>query len=47
LRALLNHDLSGTETGRWLRESGVEAKFRKDLEAQAGIAARNQALGAR
>jgi 2-phospho-L-lactate/phosphoenolpyruvate guanylyltransferase len=47
LRALLNHDLSGTETGRWLRESGVEAKFKKDLEAQVGIAARNEALGAR
>jgi hypothetical protein len=27
LRALLEHDLSGTETGRWLRASGVEAKF--------------------
>jgi 2-phospho-L-lactate guanylyltransferase len=47
LRALLNHDLSGTETGRWLRESGVAAKLRKDLQAQAGIAANNQALGAR
>jgi 2-phospho-L-lactate guanylyltransferase len=47
LRALLEHDLTGTETGRWLRESGVEAKFRKDLEAQAGIAAKNQAIGAR
>jgi 2-phospho-L-lactate guanylyltransferase len=27
LRALLRNDLSGTETGRWLRESGVEARF--------------------
>jgi 2-phospho-L-lactate guanylyltransferase len=42
LRALLEHDLTGTETGRWLRESGIEAKFRKDLETQAGIAASNQ-----
>jgi 2-phospho-L-lactate/phosphoenolpyruvate guanylyltransferase len=28
LRALLKHDLRGTETGRWLAESGVEARFR-------------------
>jgi 2-phospho-L-lactate guanylyltransferase len=27
LRALLEHDLSGTETGRWLRASGVGARF--------------------
>ena len=39
LRALLEHDLSGTETGRWLRDSGVEAKFRANLEARARLAA--------
>lgn len=47
LRALLEHDLTGTETGRWLRESGVAAKLRNDLRAQAGMAANNQAIGAR
>jgi 2-phospho-L-lactate guanylyltransferase len=35
LRALLQHDLSGTETGRWLRESGVEARFRQHRKAEA------------
>jgi len=35
LRALLEYDLSGTETGRWLRESGVEARFRSHLKAGA------------
>ncbi len=39
LRALLAHDLHGTETGRWLRDSGVEAKFRTNLEARARFAA--------
>lgn len=47
LRALLEHDLTGTETGRWLRESGVAARLRKDLEGQAGMAANKQTLGAR
>lgn len=47
LRALLKHDLAGTETGRWLRESGVEAKLQRDLEAQAGIPADSQALRVR
>lgn len=47
LLALLKHDLTGTETGRWLRESGVEAKLRKDLEAQTGIAVKNQTIGVR
>lgn len=46
LRALLEHDLTGTETGRWLRESGVAARLRKDLQGQAGMAANKQALGA-
>jgi 2-phospho-L-lactate guanylyltransferase len=35
LRALLKYDLGGTETGRWLRESGVEARFRQHLKAGA------------
>ena len=35
LRALLKNDLSGTETGRWLHESGVEARFRSHLKAGA------------
>src|SRR6266581_6034699 len=39
LRALLEHDLSGTETGRWLRDSGVDAKFRANREARARFAA--------
>jgi 2-phospho-L-lactate guanylyltransferase len=35
LRALLKNDLSGTETGRWLRESGVEARLRQHRKAGA------------
>jgi 2-phospho-L-lactate guanylyltransferase len=35
LRVLLKSDLSGTETGRWLRESGVETRFRSHLKAGA------------
>ena len=35
LRALLGHDLSGTATGRWLRASGVEAKFLPNMRAGA------------
>src|SRR5713226_2645486 len=35
LRALLAHDLSATETGRWLRASGVEAKFLPNMRAGA------------
>jgi 2-phospho-L-lactate guanylyltransferase len=35
LRALLQHDLSATETGRWLLESGVGVRFRKNLRAEA------------
>jgi 2-phospho-L-lactate/phosphoenolpyruvate guanylyltransferase len=40
LRALLEHDLNATETGRWLRDSGVEAKFRLSVAAATRIAAR-------
>ena len=35
LRALLGHDLSGTETGRWLSASGVEAKLLPNIRAGA------------
>jgi 2-phospho-L-lactate guanylyltransferase len=35
LRALLAHDLNAAETGRWLRESGVEARLRSHLSAGA------------
>jgi 2-phospho-L-lactate guanylyltransferase len=35
LRALLKNELSGTETGQWLRESGVEARFRPHGKAEA------------
>lgn len=41
LRALLEHDLSGTETGRWLRASGVEGKFRRATAGSARIAAKS------
>jgi 2-phospho-L-lactate guanylyltransferase len=40
LRALLKQDLSATETGRWLRESGLEVKFRTDVEVASRIAAK-------
>jgi 2-phospho-L-lactate/phosphoenolpyruvate guanylyltransferase len=35
LRALLRNDLSGTATGRWLRESRVEARLRQHRKAGA------------
>src|SRR5438445_8963365 len=35
LRALLGHDLSGTQTGLWLYDSGVAAKFLPNLQAGA------------
>ena len=35
LRALLEHDLAATETGWWLRASGVEDRFRSHPEAGA------------
>ena len=40
LRALLQHDLTGTETGRWLHESGVASRFRQNSEPQTIAAAR-------
>jgi 2-phospho-L-lactate guanylyltransferase len=47
LRALLEHDLAGTETGRWLHATGLHAKFRNSSEGKAKIASRNHAIGAR
>ncbi len=41
LRALLKHDLSGTATGRWLRESGVQARYRPQIAKAAKFAAEN------
>jgi 2-phospho-L-lactate guanylyltransferase len=38
LRALLGHDLSGTETGRWLGASGVGARFVAGVRAEAASA---------
>ncbi len=35
LRTLLEHDLTGTETGRWLHASGIAAKFSPALRAGA------------
>jgi 2-phospho-L-lactate/phosphoenolpyruvate guanylyltransferase len=46
LRTLLKYDLSATETGRWLRGSGLQMKFRPDMETAARIAARAGAPGA-
>jgi len=41
LRVLLKYDLSGTATGRWLRESGVEARYRLPIAKAAKFAAQN------
>src|SRR5438093_3146896 len=38
LRALLEHDLSATETGRWLHASGVAARFLPNMRAGAASA---------
>ena len=35
LRTLLEHDLTGTETGRWLHASGIAAKFTPTLRTGA------------
>jgi 2-phospho-L-lactate guanylyltransferase len=40
LRALLQHDLSGTETGAWLRESGVLERLRLGSTTGASVAAK-------
>ena len=39
LRALLQHDLSGTQTGAWLQNSGLSKKLRPESITGAGIAA--------
>jgi 2-phospho-L-lactate/phosphoenolpyruvate guanylyltransferase len=41
LRVLLKHDLSGTATGNWLRESGLEARYRPPSAKAAKFAAEN------
>src|SRR5690348_1418234 len=40
LRVLLENDLSGTETGRWLRESGVAARLQQDMQPGARLSAK-------
>lgn len=47
LRALLEHDLSATKTGQWLRETGLDAKLRKNAEHKPKTAAEKQAMRAR
>jgi 2-phospho-L-lactate guanylyltransferase len=39
LRALLKNDLSGTETGGWLRESGVESRYQRQIAKAAKFGA--------
>ena len=39
LRALLQHDLSGTQTGAWLQDSGLSEKLRPESITGASIAA--------
>ena len=40
LRALLQHDLSGTETGAWLRESGISERLLLGSATGASVAAK-------
>lgn len=46
LRALLEHDLTGTQTGRWLQESGIASRFGPSSKSPALAAIPNQVLGA-
>jgi 2-phospho-L-lactate guanylyltransferase len=39
LRALLRHDLSGTETGTWLREHGIQERLQADSTVSLRFAA--------
>jgi hypothetical protein len=39
LRALVQHDLSGTQTGAWLLNSGLLKKLRLDSTTGASVAA--------
>ena len=41
LRELLKYDLSGTVTGRWLRESGVQARYQSQIAKAAKFTAGN------
>lgn len=41
LRALLEHDLSATATGRWLQATGLDLKLRNDGKKASGVAAGN------
>lgn len=41
LRALLEYDLGRTATGLWLRETGLDRKFRVHRSKEAGVAAGN------
>ena len=47
LRILLEKDLSGTETGRWLRESGAAARLQQDMQPGARLSAKARFSGAR
>jgi 2-phospho-L-lactate guanylyltransferase len=38
LRALLERDLTGTETGRWLKETGLDVRFRRDTKRASAAA---------
>jgi len=40
LRALLQHDLSGTETGIWLRQGGVLARLQRNSPTEFRVAAK-------
>lgn len=46
LRALLKHDLTGTQTGHWLHETGLDAKFRKSTGNETRVCAKKQTIGA-
>jgi 2-phospho-L-lactate guanylyltransferase len=41
LRALLQHDLSGTHTGAFLSESGIAARFQSEFTLGAGVGAKS------
>jgi len=41
LLELLKYDLSGTVTGRWLRESGVQARYQPQIAKAAKFTAGN------
>jgi 2-phospho-L-lactate/phosphoenolpyruvate guanylyltransferase len=47
LRALLQHNLSGTETGKWLHDSGVAARFTRMEAALPNAALQDSVSGTR